>query len=216
MIKSNLPKLLAERRLSAAKLSKDTGISRTTLSAITTSVAKGIQYETMDTLCKHLGVVPGDLFSYVPFDLSVSYLSINENAVHFKVDDRGRTKECRMRLDVEIHTKSVECGDDDGNVDVLHIPDNVFVDVSPGIQVDNDSTQLDTFTFFRNYIMLLPPGMYNDLERKIEELIVDTITHDCYDAYEQYSGEYLDEQLSSLDVHITLDFGLPSHLKLRE
>ena len=43
MLIPNLSVLLAERRLTVSRLAQDTGISRTTLTALATRSAKGIQ-----------------------------------------------------------------------------------------------------------------------------------------------------------------------------
>lgn len=65
MIICNLNVLMAERRLSIQDVANDTKLSRTTISALVNENGKGIQFETMDVLCKYLNVTPGELFSYV-------------------------------------------------------------------------------------------------------------------------------------------------------
>lgn len=68
MIKCNLAVLLAERNIKISELSKRTGISRTTLTALTQNQSKGIQFDTFDTLCNFLNVKPNDLFIQEQFD----------------------------------------------------------------------------------------------------------------------------------------------------
>ena len=65
MIRCNLAVLLAERNLRISKVSKDTGISRTTLTSLNNNYSQGIQFDTMNTLCLYLGVVPEKLISYI-------------------------------------------------------------------------------------------------------------------------------------------------------
>ena len=72
MLIPNLSVLLAERRLTLSKVSEDTRISRTTLTALSGRGAKGIQFETLNTLCQYLKVTPNELFLYRPFDLVLS------------------------------------------------------------------------------------------------------------------------------------------------
>ena len=57
--------LLAERKLTITQVSKDTGISRTTLTGIYYHKGKGIQLSTMNKLCNYLRVTPGELFEEV-------------------------------------------------------------------------------------------------------------------------------------------------------
>lgn len=73
MLRVNLNMLLAERNLTASRLSKDTGISKTTLTALVNNTGKGIQYETIDTICNYLNITPEDFFDYVPFDYVFDY-----------------------------------------------------------------------------------------------------------------------------------------------
>lgn len=72
MLIPNLSVLLAERRLTISKVAQDTGISRTTLTALTGRSARGIQFDTLNRLCQYLKVTPDALFIYRPFDLSLS------------------------------------------------------------------------------------------------------------------------------------------------
>ena len=72
MLIPNLSVLLAERRLTISKVAQDTGISRTTLTALAGRSARGIQFDTLNRLCQYLKVTPDALFIYRPFDLSLS------------------------------------------------------------------------------------------------------------------------------------------------
>ena len=62
MIVCKLNTILAEKGLRITKVSKDTGISRTTLTALTQNHSQGIQFDTLDTLCTYLNITPSDLF----------------------------------------------------------------------------------------------------------------------------------------------------------
>ncbi len=72
MMRCNLAVLLAERGLKITKVANDTGISRTTLTALFQNHNRGIQLETLNALCMYLGVGPKDLLDYVPFDVIIS------------------------------------------------------------------------------------------------------------------------------------------------
>lgn len=60
-----LRELLAERNLKITQVSKDTGISRTTLTGIFYSEKKGVQIQTMNVLCNYFRITPGELFEEV-------------------------------------------------------------------------------------------------------------------------------------------------------
>lgn len=78
MIKCNLAVLLAERNLKISELSKRTGISRTTLTALSQNQSKGIQFDTFDTICNFLNVKPNDLFIQEKFDYDFEVADIIE------------------------------------------------------------------------------------------------------------------------------------------
>ena len=58
---------MAERGLKIADVYNDTGISKTTLMALSENKGKGIQFETIDKLCNYLNISPQDFFVYSPF-----------------------------------------------------------------------------------------------------------------------------------------------------
>lgn len=78
MIDSNLAVLLAERNLKITKVSRDTGISRTTLTALCYDHSGGIKFETLNTLCKYLGITPAEFFSYSQYDYEIQFLGETE------------------------------------------------------------------------------------------------------------------------------------------
>lgn len=66
MIKSNLPVLLAERRLKVADLIRMTDISKSTMHKIYNDQTTRIDFDTIDRICEALEVNVGDIFEYVP------------------------------------------------------------------------------------------------------------------------------------------------------
>lgn len=67
MIKTNFSVLMAERGLKIADVYEATGISKTTLMALSENTGKGVQFDTVDKLCNYLGVELKDFFIYVPY-----------------------------------------------------------------------------------------------------------------------------------------------------
>lgn len=73
MIRNRLSELLAERGLKNARVARDIkSLSRNTINATTSNRGKMIQLETVNTLCRYLGIEPGEFFEYLPFDVDVS------------------------------------------------------------------------------------------------------------------------------------------------
>ncbi|MGO2064409.1 helix-turn-helix domain-containing protein [Latilactobacillus curvatus] len=70
MLRNNLAVLLSERQIRISKLSNDTGISRTTLTALSTNSSKMVQVETINKICQALNITPSSFFEYIPFDFN--------------------------------------------------------------------------------------------------------------------------------------------------
>lgn len=64
MIENRLRIILAERSLKITKVSNDTGISRTTLTALNQNRAKMIQLNTLNKLFEYLHITPTEFFEY--------------------------------------------------------------------------------------------------------------------------------------------------------
>lgn len=127
MIKCNLSTLLAARGIKITKASKDTGISRTTLTSLAFEHAKGIQYDTLNTLCTYLKVTPDRILSFWPVDLSYELSLIKhkekyeEGFKSGKVDydlaicfsAAGKSEKFKMRAEVTylLHEKTSQGND---------------------------------------------------------------------------------------------------------
>ncbi|MDQ0175984.1 helix-turn-helix domain-containing protein [Bacillus chungangensis] len=64
MIKSNLPILLAKKRINISDVSRDTGLSRATLSSLFHESGKGVKFETLSKLCSYLECGVGEILEY--------------------------------------------------------------------------------------------------------------------------------------------------------
>ena len=79
MILCNLAGIMGERRLKISKVAADTGISRTTLTALYYDFGKGIQFETANALCEYLEIDMGELFIFVPFDYKFEAIEYDDD-----------------------------------------------------------------------------------------------------------------------------------------
>lgn len=69
MIKIKLHEQMGKKKIrSIRQLSEETGISRVPLSNLYNENGKGIEYETLNTLCRFFGCSIGDLLEYVEGD----------------------------------------------------------------------------------------------------------------------------------------------------
>ncbi len=66
MIRCRLAFLLAEKKLKIADVSRDTGLNRSTLTAMYYETTQRIDLESVNALCRYFGCKVEDLFVYVP------------------------------------------------------------------------------------------------------------------------------------------------------
>ena len=65
-IRIHLARLLGERKLRAAELTRRTGISKNTVSALWHERSSGIAFETLERLCAELDCEIEDILRYAP------------------------------------------------------------------------------------------------------------------------------------------------------
>ena len=87
MILCNLAAIMGERRLKISKVAADTGISRTTLTALYYDSGKGVQFETANLLCIYFGITMGELFTTLRFDLFVEDCMIYQRPIDWAPTD---------------------------------------------------------------------------------------------------------------------------------
>lgn len=66
LVSSKFPAMLGERRLKISTVSKETGISRTTLTDLYYGRRSSISFEVLDKLCDYLSCSMGDIIEHRP------------------------------------------------------------------------------------------------------------------------------------------------------
>ena len=66
MIKCRLSLLMGERKIRVADVSRDTGLPRSTVTALYKETAERVELSTIDTLCEYFGCEVGDLLRREP------------------------------------------------------------------------------------------------------------------------------------------------------
>lgn len=76
MIENNLKKLLREKKISVNMLSKETGLSRPTLTSLMNNDSKGIQFETLEKIIDYFDISISDFFSVYSEEVTFSFYSL--------------------------------------------------------------------------------------------------------------------------------------------
>lgn len=77
-IRCRLGEIMKERGLSNKEVVELTGVSRNTITSLAANATKRVDYDTLEGLCRGLGVTPGELIEYIPEGSGTTY-------VHFEV-----------------------------------------------------------------------------------------------------------------------------------
>ncbi|WP_038250331.1 helix-turn-helix domain-containing protein [Ghiorsea bivora] len=65
MIKCNLSRIMGEKRIKIAELSRETGLHRNTINLLYNDTAKRIDLDALERICKHLDCRIEELFEIV-------------------------------------------------------------------------------------------------------------------------------------------------------
>lgn len=79
MIINNFSEILGRKKLKITTVSKETGITRPTLTSLYYGSSKGISLEVLNKLCGFLDVSPGDLFTFYPVDIANIEIKFNSD-----------------------------------------------------------------------------------------------------------------------------------------
>jgi DNA-binding Xre family transcriptional regulator len=169
MIKHNLKVILAENNIRISKLANDTGIARTTISALCENHSKGIQLDTMDKLCRYLKVTPADLFVYAPVDISPKVFDLNVRGYEKDATDKdnARSMEIHCTLFLNIDTGVERFSEEFNAVGRLVNDGNYDKIVFDFKAIDDAEIQIKV----KSIIDGLPTILKNDLFQTIRESI---------------------------------------------
>jgi|SRR3712207_5445366 len=169
MIGYNLSVLLAERGLNVSKVSKDTGLSRITLSALVNNTGQGIQLETMNKLCQYLKIVPGDLFIYIPFDISFKF-QYTDN-ITIEIEHNNNKYEYSLYYSIDQQKTSIK------NYLKEFVGYGCMLElIVYRFEYENEEKERD---IIKNYLKQLPIQLYinfeSEIKRKLNNLLNDRI-----------------------------------------
>lgn len=66
LIKSNISRMLGERKIRIADVARETGLSRKAITLLYQETGTRIEFETLNRLCAYLKCEVGELLEYVP------------------------------------------------------------------------------------------------------------------------------------------------------
>lgn len=99
MLINKLNVLLTEHNLTITKMSKDTGLSRTTLTLLANNHTQGIQFDTLNKICLYLNINPSDFFEFIPLEIAANVVNFSEKQFDLQVSFLEQNKVSYFLLD---------------------------------------------------------------------------------------------------------------------
>lgn len=78
MIRNRLADFIHERDIKIVRLSKETGISRNTITNTASNSSDMLHMNTIDKLCSYLDITPCEFFDYIPFEFEYELSADND------------------------------------------------------------------------------------------------------------------------------------------
>lgn len=177
MLKTNLSILLAQRDLRITKVAEDTGISRTTLTALSSNSSQGIQFDTLNKLCTYLQTTPEQFFSFVPYEVDIRLEKAHEDAflTFFIVTEKNKRIELMAYLSVYT-TKDQFYSEEDG-VSLGHKISSINIEIElsdPSVYEDEEEKLIfeKENKMIIKYLSQIPISLKREVESKITSSIL--------------------------------------------
>lgn len=176
MIICNLETILQERRLRISKVSADAKISRTTLAALCKNLGKGIQFDTLNTLCIYLGIKPNQLFTVIPFNISVESVEWMDIANDGELPDHAEIEllytDRTRNVSIILNCYALNFYSDEGVI--------LDIRVAPLARTPNknDKNTLEDVELFLSAVRSLPSSALQIIKQKIGEAVASSVKID--------------------------------------
>lgn len=166
MIICNLSVLLAERQLKMSDVIQKTGIAKTTIRALYYNQSQGIQYATIDALCKLLNVTPEQLLLYEPLEYS---FTIKDHVTNAEMPNPVRIK---LEMDLEYKYNKIS---EVFIIDLLFISDGRMVGFEDNKIIETIHALLDISDSLKSIFQKLSKPFWLKIQNEFVECIRSTI-----------------------------------------
>ena len=133
-------------------------ISRTTLTSLANNYSQGIQFDTINTLCNYLKITPDQLISYVPVDIKIESIRLDDISlsIDLAIIKNSRTFKCTL-------PGSCYNNFHEGRLDSIEI----LIELWDQELNDNDEDVVEENSVIIDAFKLLPIPFRNDIQDKI-------------------------------------------------
>lgn len=216
LIRNRLSILLAERNLKITKVSKDTGIARSTITTIAQNDVKMIQLDTINALCIYLGVTPGDFFEFIPYDIECSIYTNSfdveyEHSDYDVINARPSTFDFDFFLSIKGKQSSVEASFT-GSIDDVRKSDEP---INNFCHIQLEFEKNENKEVFQKFFTELSPGFSSDVEQKINDFINSELSIqissyiESHDINDEIIEILRNKTITFIEINSLPNYGLP-------
>lgn len=174
MIRNRLAELLSERQLKISRVANEIpNLSRNTITSTAQNSGKMIQLETINSLCKYLGITPGEFFEYIPYDLELSIDDIKMDGQRDDYDQPLTVDEGKMTFTLFIKLLGKSTQQYTYEYNVTNITKFTMAD---GVSLLLDFTEnIDVYSFSSFWKDTVTPGFKAIIQENIKEKISNSL-----------------------------------------
>lgn len=186
MIFCNLAELMANKNVNISTVARQTGISRTTLTALRYNMFRGIQVETLDALCKYFDIKPDKLLLFSKYGIEIKT----------RVDDYDVEREpthatATIEFIISTGTVVIECETCcnlyfswyNANVSISADIDYFEPEVNP-----EDDELYEQNAMLKKVLKSLESGIINYYEEEIKRLLINELDLDNWNGEIDFTG----------------------------
>lgn len=145
MIINNFSEILGRKKLKITTVSKETGITRPTLTSLYYGSSKGISFDVLNKLCDFLDISPSDLFTFYPVDIDKINIKIKPgNGSDWAFLVTGEITFIQKNLDSVLFTGGfVQCEKGGSEYDVSLAMEEAISKIPAGVKDNIEKTLFD-------------------------------------------------------------------------
>lgn len=174
MILVKLSEILGRKKLKISNVITDTGVTRPTLTSLYYGNSRGINFDTLNSLCKYLGITPGELLIFYDLDILNIDVTFDQDV---SIDD--------LQLDMEGNGfEIISRADFSGSIDIEKQKKETFT--FSGILSSAAFSEKTAHDYDLSLNIDLPRAEYMAIPNEIQETIESNIIENILDKFSEF------------------------------
>ncbi|WP_145463307.1 helix-turn-helix domain-containing protein [Staphylococcus haemolyticus] len=180
MIRNRLAEILFERDIKIVRISKETGISRNTITNTASNNSEMLQMNTINKICGYLDITPCEFFEYIPIDIDFSFFENSKIDIvnDWKLDHIN----CRANFDIDL-LLDIDFKGEKYKIDTkIVVLDNIlttlpFGDEELKLSIESDENQINTLT-----------NIFSEIPKEFKKMIYNNLVSE----YKSFVSKHMD------------------------